>query len=383
MSLLADKALVSLNHKQLKGEKCMDEDLKIKSLEAKIKELEEVIDTTCPMLELQPTLEGPPATQKQLYDKAASGDTVTIDAWRKQWLDQAAENAKRFNVVANDAMSEYLKFLGKPCIVAGSGPSLRKNAKELRNRGFIGLVSCLHNFGFFVDNDVWPDYYLTLDAGDITIPEVYQGGTKDEEYYWAATEKCTLLASTVSNPRLIEKWRGKVLWFTAILPNKEMCDAHAAAVGGAVVPLSVGGNALGACMYFARVVLGACPISFVGADFCFSYRKKFHPFDSPYDQKFSGLMKVVDIYGNACATWPSYFNFANWFMFVACGSFTKSPQLFINCTEGGILGAYPDGNIKQIIQMKLVDFIGMYRLPEKLAEGIAESKRVGIPVVLF
>jgi hypothetical protein len=267
--------------------------------------------------------------------------------------------------------------------VAGSGPSLRKNAKELKNRGFIGLVSCLHNFGYFVDNDIWPDYYLTLDAGDICIPEVYQGGKQLEEVYWAATEKCTLLASTVSNPALLAKWRGKILWFTAILPNKEMCDAHTAAIGGNIVCLSVGGNALGACMYFARTILGACPITFVGADFCFSYRKKFHPFNSPYDQKFSGLIKVVDIFGNACATWGSYFNFKNWFDFVACGSFTGVPQIFINCTEGGLLGAYPDGNIKQIIQMKLKDFIAMYRLPEKLASVLEDSKKMGVPVVLF
>lgn len=361
----------------------MENEKSIESLEARVAELTEYIDTNCPMLELQPTIEGPPVTQKQLYERAASGDGATVSSWRKQWLDQAAANAKTYDVLNNTIMSEYLKLLGKPCIVAGSGPSLRKNAKELRNRGFIGLVSCLHNFGYFVDNDIWPDYYMTLDAGEITIPEVYQGGKQAEEAYWAATEKCTLLAATVSNPALIAKWRGKILWFTAVLPDKEMCDAHAEAIGGTTAVLSVGGNALGACMYFARTILGACPISFVGADFCFSYRKKFHPFDSPYDQKFSGLVKMVDIYGNAVGTWPSYANFAAWFNFVACGSFTGVPQIFINCTEGGILGAYPEGNIKQIVQMKLAQFINMYRLPEKLAPAMEEHKASGMPVVLF
>lgn len=360
-----------------------EKEMSVEEMKAKIAELEAVIDTTCPMLEYQPTIEGPPAPQKALYDRAASNDGITVQSWRKQWLEQAAANAKKYDIINNTVMSEHLKFLGKPCIVAGSGPSLRKNAKHLRERGFIGLVSCLHNFGYFVDNNIWPDYYMTLDAGDICIPEVFQGGKKEEEFYWEATRNCTLLASTVSHPDLIAKWRGKVLWFTAVLPDKEMCEAHTAAIGGSTVVLSVGGNALGACMYFARTVLGACPISFVGADFCFSYRKKFHPFDSPYDQKFSGLIKAVDVYGNAVGTWQSYFNFSQWFAFVACGSFTGLPQLFINCTEGGLLGAYPEGNIKQILQMKLEQFISMYRLPEKLAPAMEQYKDQGAPVVLF
>ena len=36
-----------------------------------------------------------------------------------------------------------------PVVVAGSGPSLAGNGEQLKERGGIPLVSCLHNFHFF------------------------------------------------------------------------------------------------------------------------------------------------------------------------------------------------------------------------------------------
>ena len=120
---------------------------------------------------------------------------------------------------------------------------------------------------------------------------------------------------------------------------------------------NTGGNALGGCYYMARAILGACPVAFVGADFSFSEKNKFHAWDSPYDKMFSGLLPVTNIFGNRVFTWQSYYNFSKWFEYMAIGGKGGNPSLFYNCTEGGILGAYPQGNVRQIIQMPLSQFI--------------------------
>ena len=57
-------------------------------------------------------------------------------------------------------MQDYGKFAYRPCIIAGSGPSLKKNAELLKDRNGIGLVSVLHNFGYFEEIGIVPDYYL-------------------------------------------------------------------------------------------------------------------------------------------------------------------------------------------------------------------------------
>jgi hypothetical protein len=315
----------------------------------------------------QQIIEAPPLTQGQLYGQACSGDTITIETFAEPWIKNIEENAKVFDDSKNGVMVEFGKLNSRPCICAGSGPSLKKNAKQLKDRGSIGLVACLHSFGYLEDLGCPADYYITLDSQDICIPETFQGGKKEEEYYWNLTKDRTLVASMVTSPKLISKWQGRVLWFNTVIPVQKYMEISDKI--GANTYFNTGGNALGACYYMARAILGAMPIAFVGADFSFSYKKKFHPFDSPYDKMYSGLINVTDVYGNNIKTWQSYFNFAQWFTFIACGGKGGNPTLLYNCTEGGILGAYAQGNIKQIIQMPLSFFINCfnaYKLMDKL-----------------
>lgn len=321
-------------------------------------------------LQLQHYIDGPPVKQgkEALYNQACSGDNVTITSWFDIWLNHVAENIKLFDVKKHDCYSEYAKNAYKPCIIAGSGPSLRKNVKELvDNKKDICLVSCLHNFGFFEDHGIKADYYVNLDAGPITIDEMPQGGKKDAEYYWERTKNHTLVTAVTGNPELHNKWRGRILFYNVLAPTPEYVKALEKMLEMKTV-FSVGGNSLGACLYFAKAILGSGPIAFVGADFCFGYDKKFHSWDSPYDQQYSGLIPCTDIYGNRRYTWPSYFNFKCWFEYIACGGKGNQPGMYYNCTEGGILGAYPEGNIRQITQMSLKEFLFVYNVHKMLPE---------------
>jgi hypothetical protein len=116
--------------------------------------------------------------------------------------------------------------------------------------------------------------------------------------------------------------------------------------------------------------MGANPLVFVGADFSFSYTKKFHAWDSKYDKDIGRALRATDIYGNRVLTWQSYFNFKSFFDWLAC----TVPGIYINCTEGGILGAYPEGNIMQIQQMELSRLVRMYSINEDMKDTCMDSE---------
>jgi hypothetical protein len=352
-------------------------------------------------LQYQNYINEPPVHPKQLWQNACSNDEITINSWLPTWEKNLVDNAAKHNFTDKSCWSEYAKEAYKPVIVAGSGPSIKKNYMHLKpswnlrtdpktgklaemlshGRGDIRIVSCLHNFGFFEDMDIMTenDYYLNLDAGDITIREVYEGGTKDQSFYWERSKNRTLIATVFSNPELLSKWQGKILFFQTPSSNvpslNKLCDINK------VPTLSVGGNALGAAMYFAKAILGCGDTIFVGADFSFDYAQSFHGWNSPYDKQFSGVLPTIDIFGNRVYTWPSYYNFKCYMDFIACGGIGNNPQAFINCTEGGILGAYQEGNIRQIKQATLKDVLDTYVMHKNMSEYLENSDK--IPMVLF
>lgn len=310
----------------------------------------------------QPYISKPPARPEKLYEKAASNDKATIDAWSHKWLANIKANKEKFGNFRDYSLGNLFgKYLHRPVICAGSGPSLKYNLEQLRDTKGIPLVSCLHNFQYFHDNGVKPDYWVTLDAGEITVDEVTEGGKLEEEEYWEATKGQVLLAYIGTSPRLLEKWRGKVYFYNAPVPDKDFRDAV-----NEVEPFNVwvsnGGNVLGACVYISKGYMGAGAIIYVGADFSFGYDKRFHSWNSKYDKDMGNYVYAVDVFGNKVPTWPSYNNFKSFFDYVSM----EVPGIYINCTEGGTLGAYPQGNLSSIRQMDLKDCIDMYSMSEML-----------------
>lgn len=329
-------------------------------------------------LEYQNYIETPPVQANQLYGQACSNDGVTINSWRDIWIANVKANHKKFGSFADKSIGKLFgKFKYMPAILAGSGPSLKVNANQLKNRGGIPLISCLHNFHFLEDLGAAPEFYVTLDAGEVTIEEVYEGGSKSPDEYWAMTKDRTLLAFIGTSPRLLEKWQGEVYFYNAPVPDQTYM-AEVNAIEPFDVWVSNGGNVLGACMYIAKGFLGCNPMAFVGADFAFSYDKKFHGWASKYDAKLGYVLKAIDVYGNKVLTWQSYHNFKSWFDYIAM----QVPGIYINCTEGGTFGAYPEGNIMAVKQMELENFLKMYRMHEEL-RGQCENPSSGEKKILF
>lgn len=322
-------------------------------------------------LEFAPVIAGPPVAPKQLFKQAASNDEVTIESWKDVWVEMVRKNHALKGPFGENGIGELFgQFQGKSCIVVGSGPSLKTNILDLVEASiYLPVISCLHNFHFMEDHGVLVDYYVTLDSGPLTVEEVYEGGTKPPDEYWKMTEGKTLLAFIGANNVLIEKWQGQIKWFHSPIPSEsvmkqidEIEEFHTFC--------SSGGNVLGAAFYAAKAIMAANPIIFVGADFSFSYDKKFHGWESKYDATLGHAFKVPDIFGNKRYTWQSYYNFKAWFDYVAC----SVPGIYINATEGGCMGAYADGNIQQIQQRSLKEVTQMFSHHEHMREQCKNPK---------
>lgn len=321
-------------------------------------------------LEYQNYIQAAPVEPKALYRTAAGADDVTVEKFGETWLKNIRENHARFGPFSEKSAGKFWGHLKhKPAIVAGAGPSLKRNGEELKNRDGIALISCLHNFHFFTDRGVDVDFYVTLDAGDITVEEVYEGGKEAPEFYWEKTKGQKLLAYIGTSPKLLEKWQGEIYFYNSPVPHGGI-EAKIAEIEPFDVYVSPGGNVLGACLYIAKGIMGANPVAFVGADFCFSYEKKFHGWDSKYDKNLGHLLRSIDVFGNKVYTWGSYHGFKCFFDYVA----QVVPGIYINCTEGGTFGAYQEGNLMAIRQMDLAEFIRMYRLCDELKESCLNPK---------
>lgn len=316
-------------------------------------------------LEYQPYLDAPPVSQSDLYSKACANDSPTIEFWREQWCRQIKANHAVFGSFRERSIAKLFRsHLHKPCFLLGSGPSLKKNIHLLKGNHGIPIVSCLHNFHICEDVGINVDYYVTLDAGEVTIKEVSEGGDPNVDY-WAKTKGKKLVAYIGSHPNLLAKWQGEIYFYNAPVPDE--------AVKKTVDDLekfphyiSSGGNVLGASLYFAKAYLGIWTSIFLGADLSFSYDESFYPWKTELDGKLGGYIRTPDVYGIPVKTWPSYHNFKCWFEFVA----QKVPGTYINCTEGGILGAYPNGNLREIQVMDLKDCIERFMLTNHLEEQI-------------
>ena len=78
----------------------------------------------------------------------------------------------------------------------------------------------------------------------------------------------------------------------------------------------------------------------------------------------------TDIYGMKRKTWPSYYNFKSYFDSVAM----RIEGVYYNCSEGGCLGAYPEGNIVAFKYMDLKDCLRIFNLNDELSAQMADSK---------
>lgn len=311
-------------------------------------------------LQYQPLIDAPPPQVGDLYQNACRSDGATITSWKEIWLRNYQASVDRFGAFKNRSIGQlYGINRHKGAIVIGSGPSLKESLDALRENQSLEhpllTISCLHNLGYFEDEGIYPDYYLSLDSGKIVVGDVSEGRKNSD--YWAKTKGKKLLAFVASDPELFAKWQGDIYLFNCLIPDYEIKTKFDEMQKFSHY-VSCGGNALGGCMYVAKAIMGSQSIHYVGADFCFSYENQFHSYATHYDAPGQYVM-AYDVYGMPRKTWPSYMGFKFWFDHIAM----TVPGRWVNCSFG-TLGAYREGNLKAFEYMPLSDALVQYRMSE-------------------
>jgi hypothetical protein len=331
-------------------------------------------------LDFQPYIMQAPMQPSEAHKQACGSDDATMKYWRETWLKNITANKARFGSFAKNSIGQlYNTSKGRPSIIAGSGPSLKFGIDKLGQRPEdMLLVSCLHNFHYMEDKNANVDYYITLDAGPITITEVSEGGTKTPEEYWDLTKDRTLIAYIGTDPKLLDLWQGKIYFYNAPIPSAEII-AEIDAIEKFQCYVESGGCVAGSALMFTKGYLNSQVNVFVGMDLSFSNGPKmqFHSWNSSYDANIGNVIRTCDIFGNSCFSWPSYYNFKLWFEVVA----QQLPGIYINATEGGILGAHRDGNIIHIKQMWLDQVFDMFSLSRhKERDAVDPENETGQPI---
>lgn len=322
----------------------------------------------------QPTIDQPPITNQQMHSYACAADGPTIEHWEQTWYKNMKANKILVGSFGKHSIGKlYNKNQHKPAIVIGSGPSLKESLTGLKHNQALKnpllTISCLHNLGYLVDNGIKVDYYMSLDAGKIVLDDISEGRDKDAKFYWEKTVNCKLLAYIGTDPELIKNWKGPIYYFNSMIPDQRVRD-EIEKIEKFTHYVSSGGNALGACMYVAKAIMGSPTIMYVGADFCFSYDNQFHSYKTHYDELGSYVMHP-DVFGIPRKTWQSYLNFKFWFDRIAL----TVPGEWISCSYG-TLGAYLGGNIRHFKYMPLETALIPYKNTEyvKLVENNVESR---------
>lgn len=301
----------------------------------------------------------------------------TMEKRRDMWENNAKAN-RQYYTKGNP------ELIGLTVFIIAAGPSLTRNVHSLKlipkkSRGII--LSCDVALPFLFENDIVPDYCISID-GDGRIWDMVNDSPKVD------TSKVTLLSTISGAPTLISGWKGPKYFFmnrtnTIELDQKiffisrshtakrdikcgeEVVSEDVELVFGGIKPeLNPGGNVTASALQFARFKLFAQKIVLVGSDFSWMTKDAFY---AGSQNKEMGHERVnseepqthLDFFMREVCTNMSLFNFKK-----IHEDYAKAWKgMIVNATEGGIFGINQDGSkMDEIEFLTLKDAVDKYVL---------------------
>ena len=246
-----------------------------------------------------------------------------------------------------------------PIFSVGAGPSLNKNAVELKRvKGKYPIFSCDAAIRSLKYMGVTPDYVVTVEQ-DPMIMRAIDG---------VDTSGMTLIAVAGVSPEFRKAWKGDIYLFDSIYYNKRQEKIGKALLGdlGWACP---GGN-VSSMMLSLGIGVMANPIIFVGHDFSYTELRDYYPVAGPMSMiPVKQVYTTHDIFGKRVYTDSSLYSYKDWHekavMAMSQGQMVK----FINATEGGIFGAsYYDP--QKYVRLSKWWREMKYRINTRIKEGI-------------
>ena len=189
------------------------------------------------------------------YERA---NTQVMESNGRRWWNNVKRNSKNYpDMAKNQSLMKYKGHLsGKACILIGAGPSLKKNAKLLKDTN-ITTLAMMHALPYLESIGVTPDFVVHSDAL-----------SDDKVFVTKSSKNITLIAHTFLAPALIRKWRGDIAFFDSMatdpygerLNNMSTADTR-------IVPM---GCSMAAAMSIADNLMDAHTMIFVGNDLAYS-----------------------------------------------------------------------------------------------------------------
>ena len=250
-----------------------------------------------------------------------------------------AEHTRPYNFIINNN-----KYKGKPFFLVGAGPSLDKNIDNLKEYQKTSIIMCADVvLPVLLDHGIIPDFVVTIDPSDVLALHISA----------CDTSQITYICPTTVSPKVLQNWRGKVLFFN----QAERKESHKYRTLKKIeMPgwTSLMNNYfVGATMYQIANTLGAYVVGFVGYDLALTHERIYcagvlerripnlygYAVDSAeYIEKVNTMYKQVydeQVYyqdkGTKIYTTQTYSNYK--YALYTLLSRTTVPA--INCTEGG------------------------------------------------
>ena len=287
--------------------------------------------------------------QKAMSYVNTVANKITTDSREQRWLNNVRANKETY--AAGNAT-----LRGLTAFIVCAGPSLEKNAEQLKKMGRLGIIICVDAaLRHLLEVGVKPDYCISIDS-DGRCMRFIEG---------LDTEGITLICMTTAAPEVVQFWKGPRYFVGAngggdgklFAMSRQVKVERDLKVGdyldpiddisiefpGVIATLNCGGNVSTAAASFAYEIIRACKLVFVGADFSWPEDPKGdsvfyagdHYKDMAKERKTSD--RVLSHPGQddeQLSTNMSLFAFKQWH-----GGFAgRCPNTHVNASEGGILG---------------------------------------------
>lgn len=285
----------------------------------------------------------------QIMSKAGVSTDISS---RESWVLNYLENMEHFQTYPSiDSLRDMFK--GVPLVIAGAGPSLRKNAHLLREiKGKAVIIAAITAYKPLLKFGVVPDFIIASEKVDLPEYFTYDGNDLQTR----------LILGDVSHPNMFARnVKDKFVFFNSY---SALSLEHATHWGAGYFP-AIGGSVTTTALDLG-IMMGCDPVIFVGQDLSFGDGETHAPGGVYIKQdisidKDSGTVSIVEDYvtlkdraknshkllwlkgldGKTVASKYDWVTFHQWFEdYMLALKKSGSPVRVLNATEGG---AYIEG----------------------------------------
>jgi hypothetical protein len=276
--------------------------------------------------------------------------------WGKTWMRNIVRNRAVVDMSQYGIYNLLDRHVGQTAFLFGAGPSLAENIMDYKDDAKNVILTSTHSLKYLLGAGIRPSYVGVVDAY-----------ARQAEWADVGNESkgITLLMDVNCSPRLMDVWKGPIIFFKTVGRGEEGTTARQLYD---VCPmedlLKSGGNVMTA-MISAAHLMGMKKFVFVGHDYAMGadhMESGVNYADGsldvgkgsnlPLDALWSDLMIDIDIQGLGTGTLGRMLGYKHW---TESAAQIHRDCEFINATEAGVLGAYPEGNLDFIKQMRLKD----------------------------